>query len=81
MAVRTGIARGRAATQLKASHSFNAIRYSPLPPAFSQVLILKPDKVICFDTLLQVLILKVFMLHQNCAQRIITEGRRDWICH
>ena len=31
----------------------------PLPPVFSQVLIIKGVKVICFDTLLQVLILKV----------------------
>jgi|SRR5258708_2253510 len=34
-------------------------RRGPLPPVFSQVLILKGDKVVCFDTLLQVLILKV----------------------
>jgi len=32
-------------------------RRGPLPPVFSQVLILKGDKVVCFDTLLQVLIL------------------------
>jgi len=31
---------------------------SPLPPGFSQVFILNVDKVLCFDTLLQVLILK-----------------------
>src|SRR5258708_39594015 len=31
----------------------------PLPPGFSQVLILKVVKVLCFDTLLQVLILNV----------------------
>jgi hypothetical protein len=30
----------------------------PPPPVFSQVLILKVDKVVCFDALLQVLILK-----------------------
>jgi hypothetical protein len=29
----------------------------PLPPGFSQVLILKQDETLCFDTLLQVLIL------------------------
>src|SRR5258707_622131 len=41
---------------------------TPSPsPCFSQVLILKRDKVVCFDTLLQVLILKLFMSHQNCA--------------
>jgi hypothetical protein len=32
---------------------------APLPLSFSQVLILKLVKVLCFDTLLQVLILKV----------------------
>jgi hypothetical protein len=32
---------------------------TPPPPGFSQVFILKVVKVICFDTLLQVLILKV----------------------
>jgi len=32
---------------------------APLPLGFSQVLILKVVKVLCFDTLLQVLILKV----------------------
>ncbi len=31
---------------------------TPLPLGFSQVLILKVVKVLCFDTLLQVLILK-----------------------
>jgi hypothetical protein len=33
---------------------------APLPPVFSQVFILKELKVLCFDTLLQVFILKVF---------------------
>src|SRR5712691_8750196 len=33
--------------------------WTPLPLCFSQVLILKVVKVLCFDTLLQVLILKV----------------------
>jgi hypothetical protein len=32
----------------------------PPPPGFSQVFILKELKVLCFDTLLQVFILKVF---------------------
>ena len=32
---------------------------TPLPVGFSQVLILKEVKVVCFDTLLQVLILNV----------------------
>jgi len=32
------------------------------------VLILKEVKVVCFDTLLQVLILKGLALHQNCAK-------------
>jgi len=32
------------------------------------VFILKGDKVVCFDTLLQVLILKGLMLHQDCAK-------------
>ncbi len=32
------------------------------------MLILKGDKVICFDTLLQVLILKGVALHKNCAK-------------
>src|SRR5260370_17985551 len=40
----------------------------PLPPIFHQVLILKEDKVVCFDTLLEVLILKGVALHQNCAK-------------
>jgi hypothetical protein len=31
-----------------------------------------PDKVVCFDTLLQVLILKRFTLHQNCARQGIS---------
>ena len=35
------------------------------PPLFSQVFILKELQVICFDTLLQVLILKVFTLQQE----------------
>src|SRR5579859_5042128 len=35
---------------------------APTPPGFSQVLILKGVKVLCFDTLSQVLILKVFSL-------------------
>ena len=34
----------------------------PLPLGFSQVLILKEVKVVCFDTLLQVLILNVVRL-------------------
>ena len=40
--------------------------------------ILKGVKVICFDTLLQVLILKGFTLHQNCATlyRRWTEGKK-----
>jgi hypothetical protein len=36
------------------------------PPVFSQVLILKVVKVVCFDTLLQVLILKTLTLKKNC---------------
>jgi hypothetical protein len=40
----------------------------PPPPCFSKELILKGDKVLCFDTLLKVLILKVVRLHQNCAK-------------
>jgi hypothetical protein len=32
------------------------------------VFILKAVKVLCFDTLLQVFILKVLTLHQNCAK-------------
>jgi hypothetical protein len=34
----------------------------PLPLGFSQVLILQRVKVFCFDTLLQVLLLKVFKI-------------------
>src|SRR5882762_2053338 len=34
---------------------------------FSQVFILKVVKVLCFDTLLQVFILKGLTLHKNCA--------------
>jgi hypothetical protein len=40
----------------------------PLPPGFSQVLILKGDKVLCFDTLLQVLILED--LHEGQRARV-----------
>src|SRR2546426_3539772 len=40
----------------------------PHPVCFSQVFILKRVKVVCFDTLLQVLILKGLALHQNCAK-------------
>jgi hypothetical protein len=40
---------------------------TPLPLVFSQVLILQVDKVLCFDTLLQVLILKV------------VSGARGWL--
>ena len=32
------------------------------------MLILKEVKVVCFDTLLEVLILKGFTVHQNCAK-------------
>ena len=35
---------------------------APLPLGFSQVLILKEVKVVCFDTLLQVLILNVVIV-------------------
>jgi hypothetical protein len=44
------------------------------------VLILKGDKVIYFDTLLQVLILKGVTLHQNCAKfsiRRVAPGAKD----
>jgi hypothetical protein len=40
---------------------------APLPLGFSQVLILKLVKVLCFDTLLQVLILKEVRLAMNTA--------------
>jgi hypothetical protein len=40
----------------------------PHPAVFHQVFILKVVKVVCFDTLLQVLILKGFALHQNCVK-------------
>jgi hypothetical protein len=39
------------------------------------VLIIKEDKVVCFDALLQVLILKGLTLHWNCAD----SGRCDWV--
>ncbi len=35
---------------------------TPSPPSFSQVFVLKVVKVLCFDTLLQVFILKVLAL-------------------
>ncbi len=41
---------------------------TPPSPLFSQVLILKVVKVLCFDTLLQVLILKVVSQGTNAAQ-------------
>ena len=42
---------------------------APHPPVFDEVFILKRVKVVCFDTLSQVLILKGLILHQNCASR------------
>jgi hypothetical protein len=41
---------------------------APHPRVSHQVLILKGVKVVSFDTLLQVLILKGLKLHQNCAK-------------
>jgi len=40
---------------------------SPHPPVFHQVLILKEVEVVYFDTRSEVLILKRFLLRQNCA--------------
>ena len=40
-------------------------------PCFSKVLILKGDKVLCFDTPLEVFILKVLRWHQNRAKRVL----------
>ena len=42
----------------------------PLPPGFSQVFILKGLKVLCFDTLLQVFILKVLTAARNFAHNL-----------
>ena len=42
----------------------------PPPPGFSQVFILKELKVVCFHTLLQVLILKELTSHQNGANEV-----------
>jgi hypothetical protein len=46
----------------------------PPPPGFSQVFILKGLKVVCFDTLLQVLILKTLTFEKNCAD-LTAKGR------
>src|SRR5216683_6646715 len=40
----------------------------PPSPLFPEVLILKEVKVVCFDTLLQVLILKELISRRNCAK-------------
>jgi hypothetical protein len=42
---------------------------SPPSPLFSQVFILKGVKVICFDTLLQVLILKGVSCERKCGSQ------------
>ena len=42
---------------------------TPLPPGFSQVFILKGVKVLCFDTLLQVLILNKLVRDEYRAIR------------
>src|SRR6266850_3116441 len=44
---------------------------SPNPPVFHQVFILKAVIVVCFDTLLQVLILKGLTLHKTVQNRRI----------
>src|SRR6266852_754726 len=48
----------------------------PPSPLFSQVLILKVVKVLCFDTLLQVLILRDLRVHQKCASSDRFSGSR-----
>src|SRR6266478_2676686 len=47
--------------------TFQSGYYPPTRPVFHQVFILKAVKVVCFDTLLEVLILKRLTLHKNCA--------------
>jgi hypothetical protein len=42
--------------------------WPPSPLGFSQVLILKVVKVLCFDTLLQVLILKKLVVYRRCPR-------------
>jgi hypothetical protein len=50
------------------------------PPVFSEVLILKGDEVVCFDTVLQVLILKVdTRAHRD--RRKAEQKRRQRITH
>jgi hypothetical protein len=51
----------------------------PLPP-FSQVLILKEVKVICFDTLLQVLILKRLAEERFRSHPSSAANRGYWRC-
>ena len=50
----------------------------PLPLGFSQVLILKELKVVCFHTLLQVLILKVFALQQELCGCDRLKAIQEW---
>src|SRR5258708_4743946 len=50
------------------SRLFTVWGLPPPSPCFSYLFILKEIKVICFDILLQVLILKGVRLHQNCAK-------------
>jgi hypothetical protein len=47
-------------------------------PVFHQVFILKVVKVFCFDTLLEVFILKGLRLHQNCATVVSLFVLRRW---
>src|ERR1700682_3741875 len=54
-------------------------RYPP-PPVFSQVLILKEVKVVCFDTLLQVLILKEMQERRGNGETR-EHNRREMITH
>ena len=56
--------------------------HPPSPPFFSQVFILKVVKVLCFDTLLQVLILNVLSGGALCIAgvRAVEAGRRYRYC-
>ena len=52
--------------------------WHPPPPFFHKVLILNGVKVVCFDTLLQVLILNNLQWTVNCEIRAIQRHSGEW---
>ena len=68
----------RFASFQKSAHRQKSYPIPPSPPpVFSQVLILKGVKVVCFDTLLQVLILKE-LVEEQFRGRMATRERTTW---